>query len=44
MYTSTYMYTWHYLSKTTCLIRPRLFYACFVVSRITITCDIIRQA
>ena len=22
---------WHYLSNATCLIRPRLFYACFVV-------------
>ena len=29
---------WHYLSKTTCLIRPRSFYACFVVSRITAIC------
>ena len=27
---------WHYLSNATCLVRPRLFYACFVVSRTTI--------
>ena len=26
---------WHYLSNATCLIRPHLFYACLVVSRIT---------
>ena len=29
---------WHYLSNATCLIRLHLFYACFVVSRITIIC------
>ena len=27
---------WHYLSNATCLMRPHLFYAGFVVSRITI--------
>ena len=32
-----------YLSDATCLIRPHLFYACFVVSRITIICYIVRQ-
>ena len=34
---------WHYLSDATCLIRPRLFYVLFVVSRITITCRIIHH-
>ena len=34
---------WHYLSNVTCLIRLHLFYACFVVSRITIMCYIIRH-
>ena len=29
----------HYLSKAACLMRPQLFHACFVVSRITMTCD-----
>ena len=24
---------WHYLSKATCLMRPHVFYACFLVSR-----------
>ena len=33
---------WHYLSNATCLIRPHLLYACFVVSRI-ISCYIIRH-
>ena len=32
-----------YLSNTTCLIRPHLFYACFVVSRMTIICYITHQ-
>ena len=35
------MLGWHYLSNASCLIRPRLFYACFVVSRIAILCYII---
>ena len=30
---------WHYLSNATCLIRPHLFYALFIVSRITIICQ-----
>ena len=33
---------WHYLSNATCLIRPRLFYVLFVVSRIALICYIIR--
>ena len=33
----------HYLSNATCLIRPHLFFACFVASRITITCYMIRH-
>ena len=37
------VFGWHYLSNATCLIRPRLFYACFGVSRITIRCFIIRH-
>ena len=32
---------WHYLSKATCLIRPHLFLACFVVSKILICCYVI---
>ena len=32
---------WHYLSNATRLMQPHLFYASFVVSRITITCYII---
>ena len=34
---------WHYLSNDTCLIRPPLFYVCFVVSRIAIICSILRR-
>ena len=34
----------HYLSNATCLIRPHLFYARFVVSWITVICNIIRHA
>ena len=34
---------WHYLSNATCLIQPHLFYACFVVSRITTLCYMIRH-
>ena len=34
---------WHYLSNITCLIRPHLFYVCFVVSRVTITYYTIRH-
>ena len=33
----------NYLSNATCLIRPRLFYALFTVSRITIICKSIRH-
>ena len=29
---------WHYLSNATCLMRPRLFYACFVVWRTIVIC------
>ena len=32
------VFGWHYLLKATSLIRPRLFYALFVVSRITPSC------
>ena len=31
---------WHYLSNATCLMRPRLFYAFFAASRISIICYI----
>ena len=34
---------WHYSSNATCLIRPRLFYVFFAVSRITVICNIIRK-
>ena len=34
---------WHYSSKATCLIWPHLFYALFVVSRITMNCYTIRH-
>ena len=34
---------WHYLSNATCLIRPHLFHALSVVSRITIVCQTIRH-
>ena len=34
---------WHYLSNATCLTRPHVFYACFVVSRSTISCYTIRH-
>ena len=34
---------WHYLTNATCLIRPRLFYGCFVVSRIAIIRYVIRH-
>ena len=33
----------NYLSDAACLIRCRLFYAWFVVSRITIICHMIRS-
>ena len=50
IYTHTHIYTyvyiatppaigWHYLSNTTCLMRPHLFDVCFVVSRIIILCE-----
>ena len=32
----------HCLSNAACLIRPHVFYACFVVSRIPIVCYIVR--
>ena len=34
---------WNYLSDATCLMRPHLFCACFVVSRVTMICYIIRN-
>ena len=34
---------WHYLSNATCLIRPHLLYALFIVSRVIISCHIIRH-
>ena len=33
----------HYLSNATCLIRPHLFYAFFVVSTITMHCYMVRH-
>ena len=33
----------HCLSSAACLMRPRLFYALFVVSGITVTCYITRH-
>ena len=33
---------WHYLSNATCLMRPRLFYALCIVSKITIICQFAR--
>ena len=41
MYSVLHIVGWHYLSNATSLIRPRLFYVCFIVSRITIICLII---
>ena len=32
----------HCLSNATCLTRPRLFYASFIMSRIAIVCQLIR--
>ena len=42
------LWTWtpigrHYLSNAACLMRPHMFYAFFVVSRITIICHIIEN-
>ena len=34
---------WHYSSNATCLMRPRLFYVLFVVSRTTITCYVLHR-
>ena len=34
---------WRYLSNATCRMRPSLFYAFVVVSRIAIICEIIRH-
>ena len=34
---------WYYLSNAPGLIRPRLFYACFVVSRIANNCYTLRH-
>ena len=46
IYLSLYIYNtgWHYLSNATCPIRPRLFHACFVESRITILCHMIQSS
>ena len=35
---------WQYLSNATRLMRPRLFHARFVMSRITISCHMIRHS
>ena len=35
---SSVSFGWHYLSNAICLIRPRLCYICFFVSRTTIIC------
>ena len=37
------LFGWHYLSKATCLIRPPLLYALFVVSRTITICPMIRH-
>ena len=37
------MFGWNYLSNATCLIRPHLFYVCFVASRTTTICYITRH-
>ena len=42
-YASDASLEWHYLSNATCLIRPHVFYAVFVVSRIPIICNIFRH-
>ena len=34
---------WHYLSNPTCLMRTRLFYVLFVVSRIIMVCQSLRH-
>ena len=34
---------WHHLSDAACLVQPRLFYACFVLSRTIIICYIARH-
>ena len=34
---------WHYLSNATRLMRPHLLYEVFLVSRITIICNILRH-
>ena len=34
---------WHHLSNARCRMRPHLFHARFVVSRVTIICCIIRH-
>ena len=38
-----YAFGWRYLSRATCLMRPRLFYVCFVLSRIIISRYIIHH-
>ena len=35
---------WRHLSNATCLMRPRLFYACFVVSGITIHHNVLHDS
>ena len=35
------MFGWHYLSKATCPMGPKLVHACLVVSRITVMCCMI---
>ena len=38
------LFGWHYLSKATSLIRPHLFYVCYVcLARIAILCYILRH-
>ena len=34
---------WHYLFKYTCITRPHVLYALFIVSRIIIVCYMIRH-
>ena len=38
---ATALFWWHYLSNATCVIRPHLFYALFIASRIIMCCYIL---
>ena len=43
VFSAGWPFGWHCLSNATCLIRPPLFYACYVVSRNAILCYFIRN-